>query len=240
MAVLATERRSATRSALRYRPIDTDEANPGPIMTRQRRSRPDTLVTSAPALPDDSASEEEKRPARRQRAVTSVSQRKNQSSVRVWQRFHPLFFVGAGLLLTILLWTGITQLVAWGTNEYNTITYGYPRTFQTDAAVGHQDSTGSPSHFLALNFHGQIEVIELPGGDATHARIFLGPQLFGPNNDLAPVTLRFIDLNGDGKPDMVIEVQGSQIVFLNDQGSFRPLRPGEQNPIMQRLRQLGA
>ncbi|HXR66947.1 MAG TPA: hypothetical protein VN729_13525 [Ktedonobacteraceae bacterium] len=92
---------------------------------------------------------------------------------------------------------------------------------------------------MALNYHGQIEVIEFPGGDPTHARVFLGPQLFGSNSDLAPATLRFIDLNGDGKPDMVIEVQGSQIVFLNDQGSFRPLKPNEQNQIMQHLRQLG-
>jgi hypothetical protein len=239
MSVLDTERRSATRSALRYRPIDTDEANPGPLVTRQRRSRPDTLVTSVPALSNDHALAEGKQPARRLRPVTSLTRRKDKTAVRAWQRFHPLFFVGAGLLLTILLWTGITQLMAWGTNEYNTIKYGYPRTFQIDAVVGQHDSVAAPSHFLALNFHGQIEVIEFPGGDATHARVFLGPQLFGPNSDLVPVTLRFIDLNGDGKPDMVIEVQRSQIVFLNDQGSFRPLKANEQNQIMQHLSQSG-
>jgi hypothetical protein len=27
--------------------------------------------------------------------------------------------------------------------------------------------------------------------------------------------------------------------FLNDQGSFRPMWPDEQGPIMQRLRQIG-
>ena len=50
-----------------------------------------------------------------------------------------------------------------------------------------------------------------------------------------PVTLRFVDLNGDHLPDMVIEVQGSQVVFLNDQGSFRLMKPSEQNQIIQRL-----
>ena len=238
MPVLDTERRSATRSALRYRPIDTDESGPAPVIARQRRSRPDTLAISAPTAPDDLNPVEEKRPPSRRRAVTQTPPQRSTTPARARRRFHPLFFVGVGLLVTIFLWIGITQLVAWGANAYNTIVYGYPRTFQTDAVVGHQDSASSPSHFLALNFHGQIEIIEFPGGDPTHARVFLGPQLFGQNNDLAPATLRFIDLNGDGKPDMVIEVQGSQIVFLNDQGSFRPLKPNEQNQIMQRLRQL--
>ena len=221
MPVLETERSSATRSGLRYRPIDSGKSGSTAVVTRQRRSRPDTNTTSAPALPDDLDLKEEKHPVRR-RTATPVTQRKNISPIRVRQRFHPLFFVGVGLLLTILLWIGITQLLAWGTNEYNTIVYGYPRTFQTNAVVGQQDAVSSPSHFLALNFHGQIEVIEFPGGDSTHACIFLGPQLLGPNSDLEPVTLRFVDLNGDGKLDMVIEVQGSQFVFLNKNGTFVP------------------
>ncbi len=238
MPVLDTERRSATRSALRYRPIDTDEPGSASVIARQRRSRPDTLAIAAPTAPDDLDPVAEKHPPRR-RAVTQTPQQRSTSPARAGRRLHPLFFVGVGLFVTLFLWIGITQLVAWGATAYNTIMYGYPRTFQTDAIVGHQDSASSPSHFLALNFHGQIEVLEFPGGDTTHARVFLGPQLLGPNSDLTPATLRFIDLNGDGKPDMIIEVQGSQIVFLNDQGTFRPLKPNEQNQIMQHLRQLG-
>jgi hypothetical protein len=237
MPVLETERRSATRSALRYRPMVTSASSSAPVVTRQRRSRPDTRITTAPAPPDDVDLEEERDTQRRRNTNPSVPRQKNPPSVRVGRHWHPLLFVGAGLLLTILLWIGVTQFMTWGTNEYHTIVYGYPRTYQIDAVVGHQDSVSSPSHFLALNFHGQIQVIEFPGGDATHARIFFGPQLLGPDSDLGPVTLRFVDLNGDGKPDMVIEVQGNQIVFLNDHGSFRPLRPDEQNQILQRLHQ---
>ena len=68
-----------------------------------------------------------------------------------------------------------------------------PRTFQVDAVVGQGDSLVHPSHFIALNLHGQIEVIEFPGGDATHARIYLGPHLYGSNASLVPVTLQFVD-----------------------------------------------
>src|SRR6266487_4661311 len=43
--------------------------------------------------------------------------------------------------------------------------YGYPRTYQTDAVVGHGDSLAHPSHFIAINLDGHLEVIELSGGD---------------------------------------------------------------------------
>jgi hypothetical protein len=91
----------------------------------------------------------------------------------------------------------------------------------------------------AINLHGLVEIIEWPGGEAAHARIFLGPQLFGPQSDLEPVVLRFADLNGDHLPDMIIEVEGSQIVFINARGTFRPLQSNEQNQVMQALQGLG-
>ena len=35
------------------------------------------------------------------------------------------------------------------------------------------------------------------------------------------------DVNGDGKPDMLVDIQGSEVVFLNDGGHFRPPKPGD-------------
>ena len=87
--------------------------------------------------------------------------------------------------------------------------------------MGHADSVAHPSHFIALNLNGHIDVIELPGGDATHARIYTGPQLFGDNAMLTPVTLSFKDVNGDGKPDLLLHVQDQTIVFLNDGTQFK-------------------
>ena len=152
MPVLDTERRGTTRSALRYRPIDANESGSAPVIARQRRSRPDTLAISAPAAPDDLNPVKEKDLPRRRRAVSQTPQPGSTSPTRARRRFHPLFFVGVGLFVIILLWIGITQIVAWGANAYNTILYGYPRTFQTDEAVGHQDSASSPSHFLEVKW----------------------------------------------------------------------------------------
>jgi len=115
----------------------------------------------------------------------------------------------------------------WWQVEQDDWHYGRPRTSQVDAVVGHTDSPTSPSHFLALTLSRHIEVIEFPGGDATHARVYLGPTLIGEGEDLAVVTLRFKDVNGDGKPDMIVSVQDSTIIFLNENGQFRPVRSGE-------------
>jgi hypothetical protein len=239
MSVLESERRSATRSALRYRPIAANPAGPGPMATRQRRSRPDTLTTAARVEPDELDQEVENYPPRRRSASVPAVPRKSVPPVRARRQFHPLFFVGLGLLATILLWIGVTQLIAWGTNEYNTIVYGYPRTFQLDSVVGQDDSPQHPSHFIAVNLHGTVTIIEFPGGDPSRARELVSSSVLGPDGDQAVVTLRFVDLNHNGKPDMLIEVGGVQNVLINDGKTFRVPTPAEQQQILQDLQRIG-
>jgi hypothetical protein len=82
-----------------------------------------------------------------------------------------------------------------------------------------------PSHFIAINLHRHIEVIECPGSDCSKAIVYTGPVLIGDGQDLAPVTLEFKAVNGDGKLDMLVHVQGQTFVFLNDAGRFRLARP---------------
>lgn len=234
MSVLDTERRSATRSVLRHRPIATDQSGPGPVVTRQRRSRPDIVSgTALPIAPDERDLEEDRPPARRSRVKPPLAPRQT----RTKRRFHPLFFVGIGLLATILLWIGITQLMAWGTNEYNTLVYGYPRTFQIDAVVGQGDSAQHPSHFVAINLHGIVTIVEFPGGDPSRAREFVSSGALGPDADQAVVTLRFVDLNHNGKPDMLITIGGTQSVLINNGSTFRVPTPTEQQQILQQLQQ---
>ncbi len=137
-------------------------------------------------------------------------------------RSHPLLWVGFGMLAMLLLWTGLQALGAWWSVHQDDVTYGRPRTAQYDVVVGHNDSPSSPTHFLALNLNGTVEVIELPGGDTSKARIYGGPHLFGPGADLYPVTLSFSGPTGDGKPNMQVHVQGQIFVYLNQNGQFVP------------------
>jgi hypothetical protein len=143
------------------------------------------------------------------------------------------------MIFMLALWTLLTMAVSWWNTTWDDIHYGRPRTFQTDAFVGHNESAGVPSHFIAINFNGRIEIIEFPGGDGSKARIYLGPQLYGAGDDLIPVTLGFADVNGDHRPDMIIHIQSSRIVFINDQGGFRPLRPEERLPVERFLQRTG-
>jgi hypothetical protein len=177
-----------------------------------RRSRITTEGYAAPALPPG-------QPAQR---ATSVQQ-----SRRTHLHIHWMFLVGVGMIATLALWVLGNLAVNWWSVTQDDWHYGHPRTFQIDAVVGHNDDPTTPSHFLAINLNRHVEVIEFPGGDATHAKIYIGPTLFGDGQQLTPVTLSFKDVNGDGKPDMIVHIQDQTVVFINDGTQFRPLKPGE-------------
>jgi hypothetical protein len=144
------------------------------------------------------------------------------------RRIHWLLIFGVGMIAMLAIWTGLSMLGNWWQVHQDDATYGRPRTFQTDAVVGHNnDSANNPSHFIAINLNRHIIIIELPAGDSTKAKIYNGPTLFGDGQELTPVTLTFKDVNGDGLPDMEIHVQEQTLIMINDQGSFRPPKPGE-------------
>ncbi len=238
MPILDTERRSGTRSALRYRPIDTNRAAPALVVSRARRVRPDVRVATAPAAPDELNLEEDE-PARG-RSTGAPTLRRAAPPGPSRRRARPLLLVGLGLVLALLLWAGIAQVVGWGTNEYNNIVYGYPRMFQLDAVVGSGDNIQHPSHFVALNLRGEVTILEFPAGDPGRARVVATTSVLGPNADQAVVTLHFVDLNHNGKPDMVIIIAGEESVLVNDQGIFRPPTSTEQQQILDELRQNGS
>jgi hypothetical protein len=109
-----------------------------------------------------------------------------------------LFFIDLGTLITLMLWVGVTQLMIWGTNQYNAIVYGSPPTFQIDAVVGQGDSAHHPSHFEAINLHGIVIILEFPASDASRVRELASFSVPGPNADQAVAMLTFIDVNHTG------------------------------------------
>lgn len=159
----------------------------------------------------------------------AASPPKTENFVREWQhhRYFPLMTIIVGMLLMALLVFGLSAFGSWWQVHQDDVTYGRPRTFQIDAVVGHADSATNPSHFIFINLNRHVEIIEFPGGDATHARIYTGPILFGDGQDLTPVTAEFRDVNGDGMPDMIIHIQDQRVVFINDGTKFRPQQPGD-------------
>jgi hypothetical protein len=143
-------------------------------------------------------------------------------------RMHWLTYIGIAIVMMTVGWAVLSSAYHWWQVTQDDLLYGRPRTYQVNQVVGHNDSESNPSHFIAINLNRHVEVIEMPGGDGTKAKMYMGPVLTGPGQDLAPVTLSFKDVNGDGKVDMIMNVQGSHFVFINDGGQFRPARPGER------------
>jgi hypothetical protein len=140
--------------------------------------------------------------------------------------FHWLVFVGIAMIIMIIGWVAFNALGSWWQTTQDDWHYGRPRTFQTDAVVGQNDSPANPSHFIAVNLNRHVLIIELPGGDASKARIFNGPILIGPGQDLAPITLTFQDVNGDGLIDMIVNVQDAHFVYINQHSTFQPAKTG--------------
>ncbi len=205
MPTLTSTDRLTPKSTLRHRPIAaTSEREEEPPRvrraTRTQTQQPTATKTTAPA--DIPAW----KPATR-------LQRRRQQRI-------PMVGIGIGMVLAVVV-VFLGQLaIGWIGGIWNDLHYGYPRTYQVDVVVGQGDSMEHPSHIIALNLHGQIEVIDLPAGDAAHAKIYLGPRLYGPDASLVPVTLQFVDSRHTHQPDMVVLFGGQQVVFRNAQGSF--------------------
>ena len=204
-----------------------DEGSKGPKAKPRKSSTATTTTTPAPKTKGT------------KEADNDLPKALKKKTVRGPLRAHPLLYLGIGMVVMLALWMLLTFVADWWSTTSNDWQYGRPRTYQTDAYVGHNEAPGMPSHFIALNLHGRIEIIEFPGGDASKSRIYIGPQLYGQGADLVPVTLSFVDVKANHQPDMIVHFQNTQIVYINEQGSFRPARPDELPAIQQYLQSHG-
>lgn len=145
-------------------------------------------------------------------------------SSRAPRKVHWLLPAGVGMIVMILLWIIGSDVLAWGTQRYNDVVYGMPRTYQVDAIVGHGDSNAHPSHFIAINLNHQAVIYELKAGDPSNAVIYKAAFYGTDSDNLDPITLEFKDVNNDHKVDMVVHVHSpnhDQVVFfLNDGKQF--------------------
>jgi hypothetical protein len=140
----------------------------------------------------------------------------------------------AGVTLAALaVYVMVSMAVEWVQVKADDFQYGRPRTMQVDAFVGHGETEGVPTHFVAMNVNRRVTVLEFPGGDATKATAIVGPYLFGEGEDLTPVQASVQDVNADAKPDLVLTVKNEQLIYLNDGSTFTLMTP-EQRLALQK------
>ena len=165
-------------------------------------------------------------------AVTSKNLRSAQRTVpvapKLRDRFHIGFYVITLLLVAIAVYAIISMCLGQISVFADDLRYGRPRIDKIAAYVQHGEAAGRPTYLMAMNLNRQVTVVEIPGGDATKTRSFAGPYLFGANEDLTPVTLSLRDMDGDGVPDLLVDVRREQIVYLNRDGTFRLPNAEEQ------------
>jgi|SRR6267142_3703835 len=126
-----------------------------------------------------------------------------------------------GMLSVLTLMFLVTTLFNWYINWSYDQKYGFPRIYQTDAVVGHNDNAQNPSHFIAQNLSGRIVVVEFQGGNPGKSFTYSGPNIY---DGKVPVILSFKDLRGNGKIDMIVTLVGKHQlwVLFNSGKEFDP------------------
>jgi len=219
--------RIVPRSILRHRPIAPDAQEERESMSSTlgltqptvRRHQPSATgsLTDVPSWVRASQLLARKRPSRSRCTLESGAHRLD--TLHPSASLATLVTCGMGIALLLIL---LGQVVfGWANTAFDDWRYGRPRTYQTDAYVGHEQSH-QPSHFIVFNNKGHIEVLELPGNDASHARLYMGPQYTGTNADLIPATLQFVDPHHTHRPDMLIKLPNMSVIFHNINGTFEP------------------
>jgi len=189
------------KSILRHRPLDSAEYAPKVRPTVPRASRPERKT--------------------QERVPPFVCSSPQKPSVKKRRSHLNLTSIGIGMIVAIIAVLLGQVLLSWWSTTWDDLHYGNPRTYQIDAFVGHE-AAQTPSHFIVLNLRGRIEILEWPGGDPAKMKIYLGPQIAGYGAANVPVTIQFVDPHHTHHPDMLVQFQGTQVVFHNVHDIFQP------------------
>jgi hypothetical protein len=103
--------------------------------------------------------------------------------------------------------------------------YGSGRITRLEAHFGHGDRE-RPTVVLALDEDGQIEVIELPGGNGRAVRTYQLGEIVSPQNTPAVIRLQTKETTRDGLLDLVVTPEGaSPFVLYNNGSAFQTTPP---------------
>jgi len=176
-------------------------------------------LTPQPAIaaPKPRRQPDPKRPVQDDRVIEVGPARAATGVSRPRPRLHWLAWGGGAMCIMMVGWLAIGALGTWWQEVHDYWQYGMPRTYQTDAKVGHGTAGDPSSHFIAENLEKHIIVIEIPGDEPGKSKIYIGPVLIGPGQEFTPVTLSFEDVNHDGHPDLIIHVEEGTFIFLNQE-----------------------
>lgn len=133
------------------------------------------------------------------------------------RRFHWMIFMGMVMFVMVLGWLIFTAVGYWWQGKQEDFKYGTPfRTYQVDQYVAMGDTPQNPDHFLALDIHGAIEVVQLNTISPKYDHVY---PITTVSDSSIPVFLSFEDTNHDGKLDMEVTIGDTNsytIILLNN------------------------
>jgi len=141
---------------------------------------------------------------------------------RRFDRATLVIWLCLALIVMIVGWWLLSWVANWWQGVQDNLKYGTPRTFQADQYMGLGDSPAHPDHFIALNLHGVIEVVQINPSDSKQDAVYV---LTSVDNESVPASLSFRDVNGNGKMDVLVTIGDGNpytIVMLNNGKTLVP------------------
>jgi len=168
-------------------------------------------------------------PPRRSALLDDVSNSKKTRIMKPQRRFDRWTLITWLCIAIIVMgvgWFLFSKIADWWTGVHENIVYGTPfRTFQADQYIGLGDTPDHPDHFIALNLHGVIEVIQLNPLDRKKDAVYV---LANVGNDSTPASLSFRDTTGSGRIDILVTIGDSTpytIILINNGTTLTPTQP---------------
>ena len=141
---------------------------------------------------------------------------------RRFDRTTLVIWLCLALIVMIAGWWLLSWVANWWQGVQDNMKYGSPRTFQADQYMGLGDSPAHPDHFIALNSHGVIEVIQINPLNSKQDAVYV---LTSVGDENIPASLSFRDTSGSGKMDVLVTIGDSNpytLVMLNNGKTLVP------------------
>ena len=202
-----------------------DDPRPGRLPSSSRRYFLPEVETAGESVP-----EKLKRPVPPRRSA--LLDESNPRKTRImkphtrFDRWALITWLCLAVIVMVAGWFLFSKVANWWTGVEDNFKYGTPfRTFQADQYMAMGDTPDHPDHFIALNLHGVIEVVQIDPLDRKKDAVYV---LANIGDESTPVSLSFKDTTGSGHVDVIVTIGDTTpyaIILINNGTTLTPTQP---------------
>ena len=207
-----TEEQSRTRQQTRQQSVDDEEKDDAWAVEKSHTS---TYRYDYPVTPPRNATRDTSNPKR----TKLIKQRR-------FDRYTLITWLCIAIIVMVVGWFLFSKVADWWTGVQENFQYGTPfRTFQAEQYMGMGDTPDHPDHFIALNLHGVIEIVQINPLDRKKDAVYV---LANIGNESTPASLMFRDTTGSGRVDVIVTIGDTTpytIILVNNGSVLIPTQP---------------